>query len=64
MQRIWRLLIAAVVYTIVIFWLVPAAASLFGFPLSSALLLLIKGCAVLIAFYYVLWGPPVVPGPA
>jgi Ca2+/H+ antiporter len=64
MQYIWRTLIAAVVFAVFVLLVIPALLSLINMPSSSALDAIIKGCSILIALGYILWGKPVVPGPA
>jgi hypothetical protein len=59
MQYVLRLVIAAVVFVIVLLWIVPALFSILGMPESRALLTLIKGAAILLACSYSIWGPTV-----
>jgi hypothetical protein len=62
MQYLWRLVVAAVVFTVLILVVLPALAALLGMPVTGALVQVLKGCAILLALGYILWGAPVVPG--
>lgn len=59
MQFLVRIVIAAVVYVIVVLWIIPALFAAISMPESGPLLILIKGVGILLACGYIIWGPPV-----
>lgn len=63
MQYLIRMFVAAFVFYVVVVLALPLFFAAIDFSVPAAVLSLLKLAAIVVAFWYVIWGPPVlIPG--